>query len=133
MFQFMKKHSRNKVYNLQRIFIMMDEKQKPNYIYIVVILILLALLFSVLFKALGNYSVYKERKIYFSQSDPRIQDWMSIKIISTNFNLSSQDIINEMNVNGRKINPHISLKRFCKEYERNCILLIERLNNRTRT
>jgi len=110
----------------------MDKKQNPNYIYVVVILILFAILFSTLFRAYENYSVYKEHKTYFNQPNPEVQDWMSIKIISTNFNLSSQEVFKEMNINETKTNPHVSLDRLCKEYHQNCNLLIEKLNNRIR-
>ena len=105
----------------------MDRKQ--NYVYIVVILILFALLFSTLFRAYENYSIYREHKVYIQQPDSKIQDWMSIKTISTNFNLSSQEIFNEMGVNKTKMNIHISLSRFCKETHQNCAPILEKLNN----
>ena len=107
----------------------MNKKQNPTYIYLVVILIILALLFSLLFRAQENYLVYREHKTYFSQPNPKIQDWMSIKIISTNFNLSAQEIFKEMGISETKTNIHISLSRLCKEYHEDCPLLIEKLND----
>lgn len=108
----------------------MGNKQNTNYVYVVVILILIAILFSILFRAYGNYSAYKEHKTYFNQPNPQIQGWMSIKTIFNNFNLSSQEIFKETGVNETKINIHMSLNRFCREYRQNCTLLIEKLNNR---
>jgi len=108
----------------------MSKEQNRNYIYVVIILLIVALLFSALFRAHENYLRYKENKDYLSQPNKKIQGWMNIKIISANFNLSSQEIFKEMGVDETKINPHISLDRFCKEYNQNCTLLIERLNNR---
>ena len=110
----------------------MVQRQKNTYLYILVILILLAIIFSALFRAQEDYEEYKNIKAYFNQPNPPIQDWMNIKLISNNFNLSHQEIFDEMNVDGTKINPHISLNRFCKESHQNCTLLVEKLNNRTR-
>jgi len=108
----------------------MSKEQRTTFIYLVMILIILALIFSALFRAQEDYEAYQETKEYFNQPDIQIQDWMNIKLISSNFNLSSQEIFVEMGVDGTKINPHMSLYRFCKEAHQNCTLLIEKLNNR---
>jgi len=107
----------------------MDKKRSPAQIYAIVILILLAILLSILFKAHENYSIYEEQKGYFNQPNPEIQDWMSIKIISDNFNLSSQEIFKELNLNETKINSHVSLYRLCRETHQDCVILVEKLNN----
>lgn len=111
----------------------MDKSQKTGYIYAIVILLLIAVIFSALFRAHENYSEYREQKDYLASSEKQIQDWMSIKTISTHFNLSFEEIFKEAEVNETKLNPHMSLKKFCVEYDKNCPLLIEKLNNRTRT
>lgn len=111
----------------------MNKSQKEGYIYVVIILLLIAVIFSALFRAHENYSEYREQKDYLASSEKQIQAWMSIKTISTWFNLSFEEIFEEAGLNKTKINPHMSLKKFCNEYNQNCPLLMEKLNNRTRT
>lgn len=106
----------------------MNKSQKKT-IYILVIIFLLLLSFFFLFKAKVHYSTWKSYHNYFEQPNQQIESWMSIKTISNKFNISNSEIIKEMGTNNTKINPHMSLDVYCKQYHKDCADLIERLNN----
>lgn len=98
------------------------------YIYIIIILIVLTIAVLYSFRAYHNYSVWKSQKNYFNYPNPKIQPWMTIDMISKEFNIPHAEIIKELNIT-EPINLNINLARFCRQYKRNCTILVDRLNN----
>ncbi len=97
---------------------------------ILIMLIIIILLVSsvlLIIKSYKNYNAWKEHRNYLKQN-PEIQPWMSIKLISKEFNLSEQEIFQRININESKINSHISLNNLCKKYNKNCAELIAEIS-----
>lgn len=107
----------------------MNKSQKQTlYISIIIILIVIALAILFSFRAYHNYFAWRSYHNYFNQSNPKIESWMTLNMISREFNISHADIIKELNIT-ESINPHLNLDRFCRQYHQNCSKIIDRLNN----
>jgi uncharacterized protein YneF (UPF0154 family) len=102
-------------------------KRANKIIYIILILILAILFFLVILQSYDNYLTWKTNHNYLKQQNPEIESWMTINMISKNFNISYEKIFSELNVN--KTNVHVSLDRFCKQYRRDCGEIINNLNS----
>ncbi len=100
-----------------------------NKILLVIIIIFLVLLsFLIIYRAYTNYSQWRNYHNYFSQENPQIQSWMNLNTISKRFNLTDEELNQALDINGTKVNKHISLDRFCKEYNKECSVIVENLN-----
>jgi hypothetical protein len=102
-------------------------KKKIDYAYIAFILVLIALILLFSFRVYHSYSSWRSYHNYLNQPNPQIEPWMNVRMISARFNITTGGIFKEMN-NKTSINPHISLDRFCTQYNQNCTDLVERLN-----
>lgn len=103
-------------------------ENRDKTILVILILVIAALIFLFLFRAYNHYSAWRGNHTYFDRPDWKIESWMTLRTISTRFNITDSELFREVGVNEIKINPHITLDLFCKEYHQNCTDLVERLN-----
>lgn len=106
----------------------MKKKLRKKEFYFVLAMILAVFVFFLLFRAYQHYSAWKAYHDYFNQPNPKIESWMSFDTISKRFQISEREILNELNVSERQINPRMTLDRFCRRYHQNCTELVKRLN-----
>jgi len=103
-------------------------RKKSFYTYLIIILIIAFLAFLFSFRAYYHYSVWKSQHDYFNNPNTKIQAWMTVDMVSRGFNIPRAEIIKELNVT-EPLNPHMNLDRFCTQYNKNCTILLDRLNN----
>ena len=99
------------------------------YILIAALLLIIILLFQ---NAYSHYSQFKSHENFFRQPHPAIEPGMTFVQISRQFNLGGGEILNQTSVPKVVINPHLTLERFCIQYNQNCTLLVEKLNRLVR-
>lgn len=105
----------------------MRNSLQRKVVYIALIIVLIAFVFLFSLRAYRQYHVWRSYHNYFNQPNPKIESWMTIKLISQKFNITEEEISESLD-NQTRINCHISLNRFCKQYHQNCTEIVDRLN-----
>jgi hypothetical protein len=122
-----------RIYNLLIYILFMAKiKRRRNYAIIILIIILAVLVLFSFLRAYIQYSNWKTQHNYFENPNPKIESWMTIKMISEQFNLTTTDILAEMKINNTPVNKHLTLELYCKQYHKDCTELIQRLNQHIR-
>lgn len=106
-----------------------EKSYKKQFYVAVVIIIILALLIALsMFRAYRNYALFEQHKHYFYGEEVKIEPWMNIHLITANFNITKEQIVTQFNISSNKINSEASIYRLCKQYKKNCTLILEELN-----
>ena len=107
----------------------MKKIKKSKILFYFVILFCILLILFLAYHAFINYHSWKEHRNYFkNNTQPEIESWMTINMISNRFNITSGEILKEIGINKTQVNKHMTLDRICNEYKQNCIDVVNRLN-----
>lgn len=101
-------------------------KKSERGILVGLIIILIAAFFLLAFEANNQYSIFQEKRHQIKQPE-KIESWMSFSQISKILKISPEALLERLNIT-LKLNPHINLDLYCKQYKQNCTLLVDRIN-----
>lgn len=77
----------------------------------------------------NQYSVWKGNYDFISDENRTIESWMSVNLIHNQFDVRYDLIFNVMNLTDNDSNRRIVLKKYCLDFDVNCDLMIDRIEN----
>jgi len=106
-------------------------KKRDNWkiLCVVLIIILIVLIGFFAFRASERYSVMREHKGYFKGEDVQIETWMPVILVLEKFNISEDDLFNELNITGTISSRRLTIEKICEKKKLDCKVVVKNLNN----
>ena len=117
-------------YTSKIILIIMKDKTFFIYLGIFIVIIIAAAFF--IFSANNNYHSFRGHQVYFRNNTNgtiQIENWMTPQTIIRHFNITQNNLFEEIGITNSTTNLRTPLVTLCKSYNISCSTLIQRLNS----
>ena len=102
-------------------------KKSEKIALAMLIAVLIVTFFVLTIEANNQYTIFQERRHQVKQPE-KIELWMSFSQVSKILEIPPENLFLRLNLT-EKINSHINLDLYCKQYHQNCSALVEKIND----
>lgn len=106
----------------------MRNKRVVTHIIIGLLAILVVLMAAYIVQSYIHYSIWRTQRNYLKEPNAKIESWMTFQMVERQFGLDKGAIYGTINATSLRLNHHMTIDTFCKQYARNCTEVLDQLN-----